>query len=428
MCITILSVGSQGDIQPYLALAIGLKNEGYNVRFAANSNFAGLAAQYDLNFFPIQMDSYEFVQNREAQSWLESDSILNLVLNTNRVIRPLLQRMLADVLEACRGSEVIIYHSYALPYVHYFGKQLNIRCIPASIHPMPTRAHPTVLSNIRRSPSKSFNLLTHLLVHQILWQVFLPVVRKFWRGKAGISIITPYKQILKEKQPILCAYSPTVLPRPADLPDQIHITGYWFLEEPPNWQPDPELTSFLNSSQPPIYVGFGSMGNPANNQDTANIVLKALAETGQRAVLAAGWSGLGLDRQLPSTVFLLKSISHSWLFPQMSAIVHHGGAGTTGTALRAGIPSIVIPHFGDQHFWGRRVAELGAGPEPIARKKLSAERLAQAIYTATGDRAMKEKAISIGSQIRAENGIHQAIQIIRQYINSPYAVYATEKK
>jgi len=416
MRITVLSIGSQGDIQPYLALAVGLRDEGYQVRFAANSNFAGLAAQHDVDFFPIRMDSFEFVQNREAQSWLESDSILNLVLNTNRVIRPMLGQILGDVFDACRGNDLIIYHSFALPFVHYFGKQMNIRCIPASLHPMPNRAQPAILSNIRQSPSKTFNLLTHLLVHQISWQVYLPVVRKFWKGKASISIVTPYQQILKEQQPVLCGYSPIVLPRPADLPDHVIITGYWFLPPPPNWQPDPDLTTFLNASQPPIYIGFGSMGNPVNNRDTAMIALKALAETGQRAVLSAGWSGLGLDQRLPSTVFLLKSIPHTWLLPQMSAIVHHGGAGTTGTALSAGVPSIVIPHFGDQHFWGRRVAELGAGPEPIARKKLSAERLAEAIYTATRDRAMKERAITIGAQIRAENGIYQAIRIIRQYI------------
>lgn len=418
MCITILSIGSQGDIQPYLALAVGLKNEGYEVKFAANSNFAGLAAQYDMDFYPIQMDSFEFVQNPEAQSWLESDSILNLILKTNRVIRPMIVHILANVLDACRGSELIIYHSYALPFVYYFGKELNIRCIPASLHPMPNRAHPAILSNIRQSPSKSFNLLTHLLVHQISWQVFLPVVRKFLKGKTSVSIVTPYQQILKEQQPLLCGYSPTVLPRPADLPDQITITGYWFLEAPPNWQPDPELVTFLNSGQPPIYIGFGSMGNAAKNLDTANIVLKALEETGQRAVLAAGWSGLGLDLQLPGNIFLLKSIPHTWLLPQMAAIVHHGGAGTTGTALSAGVPSIVIPHFGDQYYWGRRVAELGVGPKPISRKKLSAENLTQAIYIATHDRAMKEKAAAIGSQIRAENGVHRAIQVISQYINT----------
>jgi UDP:flavonoid glycosyltransferase YjiC (YdhE family) len=175
--------------------------------------------------------------------------------------------------------------------------------------------------------------------------------------------------------------------------------------------------TFLNSGQPSIYVGFGTMGNPADNPDTMNIVLKALAKTGQRAVLAAGWSGLGLGQQLPSNVFLLKSIPHRWLFPQMAAIVHHGGAGTTGTALSAGVPNIIIPHFGDQYFWGRRVAELGAGPEPIPRKKLSAERLALAISTATHDKAMQERAVTIGVQIRAEEGINHAIQVIRQYID-----------
>lgn len=417
MRITILSAGSRGDVQPYLALAAGLKSEGYNVRFAANSNFANLATKYNLDFFPIQVNSFEFVQNPQTQTWLRSESAFNLMLNTVRVIRPVVNQLLVDALVACKDSKLIIYHSYALPFVYYFGRQLNIPCIPASIYPMPTRVHLALPLNMKKSPAKMFNLLSHLFVDQISWQVFWPVVKKFWKEKASVSIVSPYKQILKEKQPILCGYSPTVLPRPADLPDQVIITGYWFLDSHPNWQPDPELTKFLNSGQPAIYVGFGSMGNPAHNQDTTNIVLKALAETGQRAVLASGWSGLGTNQQLPSNVFLLKSIPHEWLFPRMSAIVHHGGAGTTGAALRSGVPNVVVPHFGDQYFWGNRVAELGVGPEPLARKKLTVERLSQAISIAILDRTMQERANTIGAQIRAEDGIKRAIQVIRHFIN-----------
>ena len=416
MSITILAVGSQGDIQPYLALAVGLKNEGYDVRFAANSNFAGLAASYNLRFFPIQMDSFKFLQNSQTQSWLESDSILNLILNTNRVIRPMLNQIFMDVLAACQGSEAIIYHSYALPFVHYFGKQLEIPCIPASLHPMPTRAFPAILSNIKRSPSKTFNLLTHLLVHQISWQVFLPVVRRYWKGKTNVPIIGPYKDILRERQPILCGYSPAVLKPPEDLPDHVIITGYWFLDPPSTWRPDSGLTTFLKSTSRPIYIGFGSMGNPAKNQDTANIVLKAIEETGERAVLATGWSGLGTDQRLPKNVLLIKNVPHRWLLPQMAAIVHHGGAGTTGAALSAGVPNIVVPHFGDQYYWGRRVAELGVGPEPITRKKLSAERLARAISIATHDSMMRERARSLGAEISAEDGVNRAVQVIRKYI------------
>jgi sterol 3beta-glucosyltransferase len=416
MTITILAVGSQGDVQPYLALAAGLKNEGYNVRFAANSNFAGLAASHNLKFFPIQMDSFEFTRNSQTQSWLDAESIPHLILSTNRVIRPMLTRIMMDVIAACQGSEAIIYHSYALPFIYYLGKQMDIPCIPASLHPMPTRSYPAILSNIKRSPSKTLNLLTHLLVHQISWQVFLPVVRKYWTGKTRVPIIGPYRDILRERQPILCGYSQAVLPRSEDLPEHVSITGYWFLEPHPNWQPDLALTAFLKLTPRPIYIGFGSMGNPAKNQDTANIILKALAEIDGRAILATGWSGLGTDQPLPKNVFLIKNTPHRWLFPQMAAIVHHGGAGTTGAALSAGVPNLVIPHFGDQYYWGRRVAELGVGPEPIVRKKLSAERLAAAISTALHDSGMRERAASLGAKISAEDGVNCAVRVIRKYI------------
>ena len=126
MSITILAVGSQGDVQPYLALAVGLKNEGYKVRFSANSNFAALAANYQIEFFPIQLDSFEFTQRSQTQSWLDAESIPHLILSTNRVIRPMLDRIMKDVFAACQGSEAVIYHSYALPFVYHNCKQLHI--------------------------------------------------------------------------------------------------------------------------------------------------------------------------------------------------------------------------------------------------------------------------------------------------------------
>ena len=416
MSITILAVGSQGDVQPYLALAVGLKNEGYQVRFAANSNFAALAARYQIEFFPIQLDSFEFTQSSQTQSWLDAESIPHLILSTNRVIRPMLEHIMEDVFAACQGSEAIIYHSYALPFIYYIGKRLKIPCIPASLHPMPTRSYPAILSNMMRSPSKTLNLVTHLLVHQISWQVFLPIVRKHWNGNARLPLIGPYRELLKGPQPVLCGYSPSVLPVSEDLPKHVSITGYWFLDPHPNWQPDPALTEFLKSTPKPIYIGFGSMGNPAKNQDTANIILETIERTGVRAVLSAGWSGLGADRPLPENVFLIKDTPHRWLFPQMAAIVHHGGAGTTGAALSAGVPSLIVPHFGDQYYWGKRIAELGVGPKPIVRKKLTAERLATALSTMLHDSGMRERASSLGAKITAEDGVNQAVQIIRKYI------------
>lgn len=416
MSITVLAIGSQGDVLPYLALAVGLKNAGYKVRFAANSNFSDVTASYGLEFFSINLDSFEFTQNSKTQSWLDAESIPSLILSTNRVIRPMLDKIIKDVFTACEGSEAVVYHSYALPFVYHIGKKLNIPCIPASLHPMPTRSYPAILSNMMRSPSKTLNLLTHLLVHQISWQVFLPVVRKHWNGHPPLPLIGPYRDILKGPQPVICGYSPSVLPVSEDFPQHVSITGYWFLNPHPTWQPDPALIEFLKSTPKPIYIGFGSMGNPAKNKDTANIILETIARTGVRAVLSTGWSGLGTDRPLPENVFLVKDTPHRWLFPQMAAVVHHGGAGTTGAALSAGVPSLIIPHFGDQYYWGRRVAELGVGPNPIERKKLTAENFAEAISTALNDSAMRERASRLGATISAEDGVNRAVQIIKKHI------------
>jgi UDP:flavonoid glycosyltransferase YjiC (YdhE family) len=150
-------------------------------------------------------------------------------------------------------------------------------------------------------------------------------------------------------------------------------------------------------------------------ESMTQLVLQALKLSGQRAVLASGWGGLG-GVDLPADVFLLKAVPHDWLFPQMAAIVHHGGAGTTAAGLRAGAPSLLVPHIQDQFFWGKRVYELGVGPKPIPRKKLTAEKLAQRIIEATNDGAMQERARQIGAKIQAEDGIEQAIQVIRRYI------------
>ena len=175
--------------------------------------------------------------------------------------------------------------------------------------------------------------------------------------------------------PVLYAYSPTLLP-PPDWPSRFHVTGAWFLDPPPDWQPPPDLVAFLEGGPPPVYVGFGSMTS-ADPDATLALVLDALSRAGQRGVLLHGWAGLGTGRELPDTVFALDDVPHSWLFPRMAALVHHGGAGTTVAGLRAGIPSVVTPLTADQPSWGRIVHRLGAGPRPIPFRRLTATRLSR---------------------------------------------------
>jgi sterol 3beta-glucosyltransferase len=210
--------------------------------------------------------------------------------------------------------------------------------------------------------------------------------------------------------PQLYGFSSHVLPIPADWPDSVTATGYWFLDQPTTWQPDPLLKQFLADGPAPVYFGFGSMANNDSARATATIV-EAIRRADVRAVLATGVGGLTLDTPTPN-VFLLKEAPHDWLFPQMAAIVHHGGAGTTGAAFRAGKPQLICPFFGDQPFWGRRVAALGVGPQPIKQKNLTTDQLTEALITLTVDQTLRERADALGAAIRAEDGVAGAVEWI----------------
>ena len=248
-----------------------------------------------------------------------------------------------------------------------------------------------------------------------MWQTFRPADNKACRQvlqMAPASFWGPFTSLQRQAQATLCGYSPQVMPPPGDWADFIHVTGYWFLEPPAAWEPPSDFVNFLQAGPPPVYIGFGSMGSN-KPEETTELVLQALARTGQRVVLSSGWDGLKKEN-LPETMFMIGSMPHSWLFPRMAAVVHHGGAGTTAASLWAGVPTIVMPFFGDQPFWGQQVHELGVGPTPIPRQHLTVERLAEAIRRAVSDTTMRKSAACLGERIRAENGLAQAAAVIEQ--------------
>jgi len=212
---------------------------------------------------------------------------------------------------------------------------------------------------------------------------------------------------------LIYGYSPTVIPKPPDWGDNQQITGYWFLDTVKGYRPETALRDYLEDGPPPVCVGFGSM---VDHEQKAidRLVIDALRETGHRGILLGGWSQLG-SGDLPEFVFRVDAVPHDWLFPRMAAVVHHGGSGTTAAALRAGVPSVVVPWFGDQFFWGWRVQELGAGPKPISRNKLTTAKLVGAIQQAVSDESIMCEAAQLGRQIRAEDGVGTAVKLIEAF-------------
>jgi UDP:flavonoid glycosyltransferase YjiC (YdhE family) len=217
----------------------------------------------------------------------------------------------------------------------------------------------------------------------------------------------------ERRVPVLNGFSPRVVPRPPDWGAHIHLTGYWFPQDEA-WQPPDDLLRFIEAGPPPVFIGFGSM-SIRHPERATDIILEALRHSGQRAVLHAGWAGIG-QRQLPDYVFRIEYAPYAWLFPRVAAVVHHGGSGTTAFGLRAGVPSLLVPFLFDQFYWGRRLAALGVGPEPVPFKKLSAQRLAKALAVAVGDNELRQRAAALGQKIRAEDGLGKAIDVIQQHV------------
>ena len=215
--------------------------------------------------------------------------------------------------------------------------------------------------------------------------------------------------------------------KPTDWSHVISVSGYHSLPEPAKYQPSEALMNFLNSGPPPIYIGFGSIvvDDPAA---LTQIVLQAVHMAGVRAIISHGWCQLGTGATaapdinsssdaapaLDHTVFLLSSCPHHWLFPRVSCVVHHGGAGTTAAGLAAGKPTIVVPFFGDQQFWGNMIHRQGVGPQPLPARELTAEKLAAAITYATNDHVVKTRAAGVKERVGKEDGVGNAVKHFHQ--------------
>ncbi len=417
MQVTIIAGGSRGDVQPYVALGKGLKEAGHTVRVLATQDFQDLITTYGLEFFDMG-GGVKLLAQSQIQDIVEQGNLLKILAVTGQGAQQLARQTAVSGLVACQGSDLILAGFGGLSNGLALAEKLGIPFLQAYLMPFtPTREFPSVLMPpFPQTPLTSWtNGLSHRLTQQMMWQM-LRVADNQARTQvlqmAPAPFWGPFASLQRQTQPILYGYSPQVIPPPTDWTDFIHVTGYWFLEPPGGWEPPGDLLNFLQAGPPPVYVGFGSMPSRKPEETTA-LVLQALARTGQRAVLASGWGGLKKEH-FPETVFMIGSMPHSWLFPKMAAVVHHGGAGTTGAGLSAGIPSIVTPFFGDQPFWGRRVSELGVGPKPIPRQRLSVETLAEAIQRAVSDTAMRKNASHLGERIRAENGIARAVTVIEQ--------------
>ncbi len=414
--VLIITIGSRGDIQPFIALGKGLQSAGYDVALQTAEAYKPFVQAHGLNYLYMNNEFMNLTESKAGQAATEGGSKFSLM----KQVMPVLRQMLEDEWRAAQDfkPDAIVYHPKSLGGYH-IAEKLNIPLFLSLALPLytPTSAYPTpVMAGLPLGGA--FNRLSYKLMG-LATAPYAGVINDFRvytlglqkRGRFASDLVKPNGKPV----PVLYAYSPHVLPVPPDYPPHVHVTGYWFLDRAHDWHPPADLARFLEAGAPPVYVGFGSMSG-TKAQERARVVLEALQRTGQRGVLASGWGGMKAD-DLPEDVFMLDHAPHDWLFPRMSAVVHHGGAGTTAAGLRAGKPTVIVPFIADQPFWGRVVHELGVGTAPIPQKNLTVEALTTALNRVVQDADMRRRAELLGEKLRAEDGIGCAVDIIRRTID-----------
>lgn len=411
MRILILTSGTRGDVDPYMALAARLRAEGHGAVVGAPEPFRDEIEAAGAGFEAVGTDMFSLIRTAMGGMTGPTDSVKLL-----GAMKTAVRTSLSEQWQAAKRADptLIISHPKALGGAH-IAERLRVPAVasipipfltPTKVFPVPFMSRP-MPGPINRA-SYQFNRFSAV--------AYGGLVNEFRREVLGLGRVSRFSDYLHtsdgSRLPALYGFSRHVVPVPPDYPANAHVTGYWHRESP-GWVPEDDLGEFLDSGDPTVYIGFGSMGFGKHAVERGRLIVEVVERAGIRAVVAAGWGGLSL-RERSTGVFALDEAPHDHLFPRLSAVVHHGGAGTTAAGLRAGRPTQVCPVLGDQAFWGERVASLNAGPRPVPLHRLTAEVLADRLRQLVFDPRYGRHAAAVGARLHQEDGTGNAVRVLEQ--------------
>ncbi|KAK7064572.1 sterol 3-beta-glucosyltransferase [Favolaschia claudopus] len=424
---TFLTIGSRGDVQPYIALAKGLLADGHRCRIATHGEFKEWIEAHGIEFAHVGGDPAELMR-----ICIENGTFTVSFLKEGlQKFRGWLDDLLKQSWDACQGTDVLIESPSAMGGYH-IAEALRIPYFRAfTMVWTRTRAYPHAFAVPERKMGGGYNYMTYVMFDQVFWRATAGQINRWRRNVLRIGS-TSLDKMEPHKIPFLYNFSPQIVPPPLDWPEWIRVTGYWFLDDADvsakKWTPPSDLVNFIDKAHAEgkkvVYIGFGSI-LVSDPKTMTRCVIDAVLRSGVRAILSKGWSDRlhsktgdpsEPEEPLPKEIYPISSVPHDWLFQRIDAACHHGGAGTTGASLRAGIPTIIRPFFGDQFFWADRVEALGVG---TGVRKLTVDTLTEAFVLATTDIKQIDRARLIGEEIRAENGVATAIESI--YRDMDYA-------
>ncbi len=418
MKVALLAYGSRGDVQPFVALSLALKARGHAPLLAAPENFKEFVQSYGLDYAPLPGDTRAMLEEGGAARNVLKGNSRAFFVEVARRMEPLQERLWEGLAVAVSGADCAV----SSPVLEFLGPSVaeakGVRSVLSFFSPQPASAEFAHLA----FPVASFGLpwldrASHTLADWGWWSIQKEGVNRA-RRHFGLKpwARSPTPRYLEKGGSALMAFSPDLFPRPKDWAKNLLVTGSW--QMPENAAPggtdsrdaaDPGFVAWLEEG-PPVYFGFGSMPVP-HHDAFVEMASEICEELGMRALIGPGWNDLTMQAcDLPDNVAVIEHADHAWLFPQCAAIVHHGGAGTTHAAVRAGVPSVVGSFFADQPFWGRRIEALGLGRH-LPFKKLRPEGLKRALLDALGE-STQARAAAMGEKLRREDGCAAAVSAL----------------
>ncbi|ODV91374.1 glycosyltransferase family 1 protein [Tortispora caseinolytica NRRL Y-17796] len=412
-----LTIGSRGDVQPYIALALRLMEDNHRVTIATHGEFKDWVESYGIGFREIAGDPSKIMALCIENGMFS----YNFLKEASSKFRNWIDELFQTSWEACQGADVLIESPSTMSGIH-IAEALKIPYFRAFTMPWTrTRAYPHAFMVPDQKMGGSYNSLTYAMFDSVFWKAISGQVNR-WRKKTLGIPHTSYRRLQQNKTPFLYCVSPSVFVPPVDFPDWVKVTGYWFLNEAGKYQPDSKVVSFIEKARKEnkkiVYIGFGSI-IVDNAKKLTETIVKAVVRADTYCILVKGWSTRGSKKEgaanddesvvFPDQVLAIDSIPHDWLFPRIDAAVHHGGSGTTGASLRAGIPTLIKPFFGDQYFYATRVEDLGVGK---FLHKITVDGLSKALTRCLRDDRIINRARSLGERIRKENGVETAVSDI----------------
>ncbi len=407
-----IAIGSTGDVRPYIILGQELQSRGHRVKLTAFETFRETAYEAGLGFAPLSGDASNFMSNIMKPG----TNGFNYLSQLETSLKDVAAILLKDIMAACEDAEAMICTFFG-SMMYSVAEKYHIPCIQTQYYPMDYNANVPISSAPLLKLGKAWNKATYKIGYLMISTLEKRYLSD-WREENGMKErkvkSQPDYMVHGHTIPVLYALSPLLMPRPLSWGEHIHMTGFWQDQQTVDYTPPEDLIAFLNKGPAPIYVGFGSMVS-GDMGKTLDIVLSGIRQAGVRAVLLKGWGGK-TELKNDKNLYIGEYIPHEWLFENVQAVVHHGGAGTTAAGLRAGKPTLVVPFGGDQPFWGSRVRALGCGPKPIRRTNLTEEKLAEALSELVENGAYKVAAGELGERLKSETGTANAADVIEHEV------------